>query len=426
MTRRGWTLAFVAALAFGAGLVWWQFRADITAARLRVSIGSTVIHAPCGNIEYQEAGASVPLLAVHGSGGGFDQGMAFAAPLATKGVRVIAISRKGYLRTPMPADASAEAQAHAVVCLLDAMDIDQAAVMGGSAGALLALQMAIRHPDQVSALVLRALLAWKPPTESNSAEPLAPWIASAMMSVIGLDFLFWSAQNLACRQLIGNVLATSPELLQTANAAEQARIGAIVGNIMPVSARAAGLHGDTAVGKTMTEAVLDRVTAPTLIISARDDRYGVDLIKVKECRLRASGLMPEDPTRYLTFGTPVLAPCAGRVVLAEGGRPDMPVPQVDEGYPVGNHVLLRCGNYDILLPHFRQGSLRVAVADGLALGQQIAEIGDSGESSDLHLHTHAQMQGTPDVPFGGVPVPIRLAGRFLVRGDLVQAGARGQ
>ncbi len=125
----------------------------------------------------------MPLLAVHGSGGGFDQGMAFAAPLATKGVRVIAMSRFGYLRTPMPADASAEAQADAFVCLLDALDIDTAAVMGGSAGALSALQMAIRHPDRVSALVLLVPLAWKPPTEANSAEPMAPWIEAAMMSV---------------------------------------------------------------------------------------------------------------------------------------------------------------------------------------------------------------------------------------------------
>ena len=95
-----------------------------------------------------------------------------------------------------------------------------------------------------------------------------------MMSVIGSDFLFWSAQHLARGQLIGTVLATPPELLETASAAEQARINAMVDNILPVSARAAGLRGDTAASKSMTEAALDRVTAPTLIISARDDRYG--------------------------------------------------------------------------------------------------------------------------------------------------------
>ena len=154
--------------------------------------------------------------------------------------------------------------------------------------------------------------------------------------------------------------------------------------------------------------------------------YGVDLIAVNGWGLRASGIMPADPARYLIFGTPVLAPCKGRVVLAEGGRPDMPVPQVDEGLPAGNHVLMRCGAHDILLAHFRQGSLRVEAGDDLAIGQQIAEVGNSGESSEPHLHIHAQMPGTPDAPFGGEPVPMRLEARFLVRGDLVQTGARGQ
>lgn len=154
--------------------------------------------------------------------------------------------------------------------------------------------------------------------------------------------------------------------------------------------------------------------------------YGVDLIAVNGWGLRASGIMPVDPAGYLIFGTPVLAPCAGQVILAEGGRTDMPVPQVDEEYPAGNHVLLRCGDHDILLAHFRQGSLQVVVGDDLAIGQHIAEVGNSGESSEPHLHIHAQMPGTPDAPFGGAAVPVRLEDRFLVRGNLVQAGARGQ
>ena len=100
-------------------------------------------------------------MVVHGSGGGYDQGMAFAGALADYGIRVIAMSRFGYLRTPMPADASEAAQADAHVCLLDVLGIRQAAVLGGSAGALSALQMAIRHPDRVRALVLLVPLAYR-------------------------------------------------------------------------------------------------------------------------------------------------------------------------------------------------------------------------------------------------------------------------
>ena len=129
----------------------------------------------------------MPLLAVHGSGGGHDQGMAFAAGLASQGIRVIAMSRFGYLRTPMPIDASAAAQADAHVCLLDALGIRRTAIMGGSAGAPSALQLAIRHPDRVSALVLLVPLAYKPPTQTDSAPTMPPWVEATMMQVIGSE-----------------------------------------------------------------------------------------------------------------------------------------------------------------------------------------------------------------------------------------------
>jgi pimeloyl-ACP methyl ester carboxylesterase len=262
------------ALAITALVVWWRFDRDIQRAKTRVAHGSLLVTTRCGPIEYQEAGTGVPLLAVHGSGGGYDQGMAFAGALASQGIRVIAMSRFGYLRTPMPPDASAAAQADAHVCLLDALGIRRAAVLGGSAGAPSALQMAIRHPDRVSALVLLVPLTYKPPTLADSAPPIAAWVESAMMRLIGSDFLFWTAIHIVRDQVIKVVLATPPQLLAAASPEERARVDAMLDNILPVSARAAGLRADTAVGKHLAPAPLASIRAPTLIISARDDLYG--------------------------------------------------------------------------------------------------------------------------------------------------------
>jgi hypothetical protein len=147
--------------------------------------------------------------------------------------------------------------------------------------------------------------------------------------------------------------------------------------------------------------------------------YGVDLIAVNRWGFRTAGIQPSEPSAYAIFGTPVLAPCAGEVVMAVGDRPDMPVPLVDEGHPAGNHVLLRCDGIDVLLGHFRQGSMRVATGDIVSLAQQIGAVGNSGETGEPHLHIHAQRPGTPDRPFSGTPVPIRFQGRFLVRNDIV-------
>ena len=262
------------ALAVVVLAIWWRFDDDIQRARARSAQGSTVIDTRCGPLEVQQAGAGVPLLVVHGSGGGHDQGIAFAGSLAQHGIRVIAMSRFGYLRTPMPADASTAAQADAHVCLLDALGIRRAAVMGGSAGAPSALQMALRHPDRVSALILLVPITYKPPTRANSAAPMPAWVENTMMRMLGSDFLFWAATHLAREQVIKLVLATPPELLTGASLQERARVNSMIDNILPVSARAAGLRSDTAVGKHLAPAPLESLQIPTLIVSARDDRYG--------------------------------------------------------------------------------------------------------------------------------------------------------
>jgi 2-hydroxy-6-oxonona-2,4-dienedioate hydrolase len=261
-------------LAVAASWIAWRFNRDIESARARVAQGAVLVDTPCGKIEYQDTDVGVPLLAVHGSGGGHDQGMALAGGLARQGVRVIAMSRFGYLRTPMPADASAAAQAQAHVCLLDALGIPSAAVMGYSAGGPSALQMAVRHPDRVSALILTVPIAYKPPTQADSAPPMPAWFDSLVTRVSGSDFLAWAALHMAPNQAIKFVLATPPELVMKASTQEQARVNGMLHNILPVSARVRGLQSDTVVGKHLGPSPLASVRAPTLIFSARDDRYG--------------------------------------------------------------------------------------------------------------------------------------------------------
>ena len=268
------TLALALTSLIAAVLIAWHFDQDMTAARARAAQGSVLLATRCGAIEYQEAGSGVPLLVVHGSGGGHDQGMAFEGALAGQGIRVIAMSRFGYLRTPMPADASPAAQADAHVCLLDALGIRRAAVLGGSAGAPSAMQMAIRHPDRVSALVLMVPLAYKPGALADSAPPLAPWVEATLMRLIGSDFLFWAGLHVARDSLTKLVLATPPEQVASASPQERARVNAMLDNILPVSARAAGLRSDSVLGKRLGPSALASIRAPTLVISTRDDGYG--------------------------------------------------------------------------------------------------------------------------------------------------------
>ena len=263
-------------LLIGAAASWigWRFNTDVAAARERALHGGVTIQTSCGPIEYEQAGQGVPLLMIHGSGGGHDQGMAFAGPLARHGVRVIAVSRFGYLGTPRPAVASPQAQADAHVCLLDALGIERAAVLGASAGAPSALQMAIRHPQRVSALVLVVPIAYKPGTVADSAPPVSSEQDAWLLRLLGSDFVFWAGLQLAREQVFRYMLATPPELIAAASAQERARVNALADRVLPVSLRAAGLRDDTRLGKSLREVALESVRAPTLAISARDDAFG--------------------------------------------------------------------------------------------------------------------------------------------------------
>jgi pimeloyl-ACP methyl ester carboxylesterase len=262
------------ALAAAALTVSSRFERDLALAAERAAQGSELIATRCGPIEVQQAGVGIPLLMIHGSGGGHDQGMAWARPLVQQGVRVIAMSRFGYLRTPRPADASPEAQADAHVCLLDALGIAKAAVMGVSAGGPSALQTAIRHPGRVSALVLVVPIAYKPGTVADSAPPVTDDKDALLLRLLGSDFLFWTGLQLARGPLIRHVLATPPELVAAASAAERTRIDDLAERILPVSVRAAGLRDDTGLGKRLRPYALTSIRVPTLVVSARDDGFG--------------------------------------------------------------------------------------------------------------------------------------------------------
>jgi len=151
----------------------------------------------------------------------------------------------------------------------------------------------------------------------------------------------------------------------------------------------------------------------------RGQSYGTDVIQVNRWGLRSRGIVPKHPSAYLIYGAPVLAPCAGQVVQAIDGFPDMTIPETDLVNRAGNHVILRCGEAEIILAHFRPQSLLVRSGMTVAVGDAMAEVGNSGASGEPHLHIHAQRPGSLAMPLSGDPLPVRFDGHFLTRGDRV-------
>lgn len=270
--RRGrWALALAGLALAGSAAVVLSFTVAMRAADRRISGASEVIATRFGKLEYATRGTGSPLMMIHGTGGGFDQGLSFAAPLVRRGHRVIAPSRFGYLRSDFPADPSSENQADALVALLDHLGIDRLPVAGGSAGALSAIQFALRHPDRCSLLVLlvpAANVSGRDPVEMTAAQKFL------VGRVLGSDFAYWAVRQAAPNQLIGTLLATDPKLLDRVSTDEQARAYRILDEMMPVSARTRGLLNDAKLAGSSHPVDYRRIRVPTLIISVEDDRFG--------------------------------------------------------------------------------------------------------------------------------------------------------
>jgi 2-hydroxy-6-oxonona-2,4-dienedioate hydrolase len=262
-----------AALVAIAALVYPAYREDIRIERARATAGSEIADTPCGPIEYAAFGAGPAVLLVHGAGGGFDQTVEFARVLAQDGFRAVAMSRFGYLRTPLPADASPAAQADAHACLLDALKIERAAVIGISAGAPSSMQFALRHPKRCAALALVVPIAWAP-DEARAGQP-HPSVAFALaLPALRSDFVFWALTKAAPSFLTRTLLATPPEDVAAAPPEERERLAAMTRLILPVSLRQEGLRNDGALVRSLPRYEVERIVAPTLVVAVRDDLYG--------------------------------------------------------------------------------------------------------------------------------------------------------
>lgn len=161
------------------------------------------------------------------------------------------------------------------------------------------------------------------------------------------------------------------------------------------------------------------------------ERYAIDFVGVDSRRRTTdrSGwsavVGTEPPERFFSFGRPILAPCAGTVVARHDGEPDHEarrspltlVPyllgqrdRLQQGVPAiaGNHVVLRLHDRPafVALVHLKLHSFRVEIGDRVTVGQQIAECGNSGNSTQPHVHVQAMDSGDLSVA-RGIPIEFR-------------------
>lgn len=246
----------VAIPAYG---VYRRYRRDMNEARTRLTaVDRHVIPTPWGAVEYAERGSGAPVLVVHGIYHNCVGGLLSVRDLFTDR-RLIAPSRFGYLGSSLPPNATPAAQADAFAALLDTLNIDQIDVIGVSAGATSALQLALRHPGRVKHLAI--LVGNLPGSPTAVVQP--SWARFQR------QFVMWALRTFAPATMVRMVAAVPKGFTMTS---EDARfVTEFIDSLFPVSA--AGFIFDAFISNTdVNDYDLEAISVPTLIAHTKDDQ----------------------------------------------------------------------------------------------------------------------------------------------------------
>jgi pimeloyl-ACP methyl ester carboxylesterase len=263
--RTLWLLLAIVAVGLAVLTAWIfvPFQRDL--ARIRVSIASLptqIVDTRCGRIEYLEQGSGSPILIVHGIWGGVDQGLLNVRGVLEANSHTIVVSRFGYLGSPLPERASVEGQADLYACLIEQLGIGQVTVVAHSAGVTSALQLALRHPELVKAIVLIS------PNAPGEVEVKAPPRAIAEIAFRS-DLLFWWLGTYGTTMLYGTMGV--PQDFQLSED-QRSYVADMAMTVLPASRRYKGALFDMYTSNpAVNEYPIESVRVPTLVVSARDD-----------------------------------------------------------------------------------------------------------------------------------------------------------
>ncbi len=220
-----------------------------------LKVGRTVTQTALGQVEYATRGQGRPVLFIHGTPGGYDQGMAAAYALASDDLYAIAPSRPGYLSTPLGEHRTFAQQADVLAALLDTVGVDKVAVVAISAGGATALELVQRHPERVSRLVL-----WQAITSRYVVS-----IEEATGGVVASELFEWLFVALLNRMPF---LVLPSDLDQDARARES--IVKLAGAVYPLDVRRDGILNDVQQLAALPETP-PSVDLPTLLVHGTDD-----------------------------------------------------------------------------------------------------------------------------------------------------------
>ncbi|GIK37929.1 MAG: alpha/beta hydrolase [Chloroflexota bacterium] len=254
-------LGLIAAVILAAAAYFW----DMSRAYDRVRGKSTIIPSPYGDIEYTAGGSGPPVLVIHGSGGGYDQGELLVQAVLGEQFHWITPSRFGYLRSTFHEGATFDDQAQAYAYLLDQLGIQKVAIVAISHGGPSALLFAVLHPERVSSLIL---ISCGVASSADQNQAQANQKGAMLMTIFKYDPLYWGITRLFRKQLM-ELMGANDAVITGLTPEQMKLVDRIIDEMNPVSPRSAGAAFDNKA--VMPNERIAAIQAPTLIFHAKDD-----------------------------------------------------------------------------------------------------------------------------------------------------------
>jgi 2-hydroxy-6-oxonona-2,4-dienedioate hydrolase len=238
---------------------------DTRHAYARISGHSIIFPSPLGDIEFKREGTGVPVLVIHGSGGGYDQGEIIATTILDERFDWIAPSRFGYLCSTFRYGATFEDQAEAYACLLSHLGLQRVAVLALSHGGPSALLFAARYPERVSSLTL---VSCGVASSSEAIQAQADQKGDVLTIIFKFEILYWLVKTFLRKQLM-SLMGVSDRVIETLTTEQRRLVDQVIDGMAPVVPRYAGVVFDNKA--MMPNERVGTIQVPTLILHAADD-----------------------------------------------------------------------------------------------------------------------------------------------------------
>ena len=153
----------------------------------------------------------------------------------------------------------------------------------------------------------------------------------------------------------------------------------------------------------------------------KPQNYALDIVGLNNLGMRASSFQGgSDLSDYVIYGQPIYSPLNGTVVAVEDKYDDQTPPTTDIEHLAGNYILIESEGVEILLAHLKRGSIVVKIGDAVTTNTLLGQVGNTGNTSEPHLHIHVEKGGETNTILNGIAVPFTINNQYLVRGDIIK------